>query len=413
MRSIRGGMRILEERIKITINEFEKFTSFIENERPVLSAKLGVLGKKDSYRLNQKLQYKKDVSGPNYNQDQYPVIDLMFSLSLAGRLYIRANSEEGKPALVETEAMKSFKTMNQHEKYVHLLQTYWTKYDFNGKFDRWSIIPSFYHLLNSVANAEKGQRITKDEYQQSYALYSEGAAIFHHLRFFGLGELEEIPGAKGKYEDSIKAFIPNEFGIQIIEFLLTKAFQLWNCNELPYLLSVKKARCKPGKIKNPFDVFREIFPNGSVMRTVASESDFDRSGVYTFKVSLSKNCWRKISVSHQHTLADLHLAIQEAFDFDNDHLYAFYVGGTRRTGKPIYCADVEDEVEDDVKTAEETTIEDMGLYKGQKLYYLFDFGDMWEFDIELIKIEKNKQLPLNPVIIETKGESPEQYGSWG
>jgi hypothetical protein len=39
----------------------------------------------------------------------------------------------------------------------------------------------------------------------------------------------------------------------------------------------------------------------------------DRSGVYSFKVSLSKTLWRKISLSHKHTLGDLHNAIQEAF----------------------------------------------------------------------------------------------------
>ncbi|MDO9535573.1 MAG: hypothetical protein Q7J85_09665 [Bacillota bacterium] len=104
----------------------------------------------------------------------------------------------------------------------------------------------------------------------------------------------------------------------------------------------------------------------------------------------------------------MHLAIQKAFEFDNDHLYAFYVGGTRRTGKPVYCSNVEEVG----KPAEETTIEEMELYKGQKLYYLFDFGDMWEFDIELIQIEKNMPLPLRPIIIETKGESPEQYSGW-
>ena len=182
---------------------------------------------------------------------------------------------------------------------------------------------------------------------------------------------------------------------------------LWGHEDLRVLLPEVKVRKKPEINKNPFNVFREIFHDG-VTKTVALEKEFDRSGVYTFKVSLSKSCWRKINVSHRHSLDDLHLAIQEAFDFDNDHLYAFYVDGNHRTGKPIYCSDATD----GGKTAEETTIEDMGLYKGQKLYYLFDFGDMWEFGVELIKIEKNMPLLLKPLIIEIKGESPEQYGGW-
>jgi hypothetical protein len=54
----------------------------------------------------------------------------------------------------------------------------------------------------------------------------------------------------------------------------------------------------------------------------------------------------------------------------------------------------------------------LGLYKGQKIYYLFDFGDMWEFELNLIKIDKNLPLPLRPIIIEEKGEAPLQYPIW-
>lgn len=394
--------------IEKTVEEFEKFIRFIKNESPALSLKLGVLGKKDSYKLNLMLHYKKDVVGPNYNQEQYPVIDLMFSLALAGRLYVKANNENGKPALIETGAMEIYRTLNQYEKYVFLLQTYWTKYDFGEKFDRFVSISSLYRTLEYIANAEEGQKIVKDEFMLNWPIYSLGAAFFHQIRFFGLGELEEIEGPKFRYEESIAAFIPNKFGILISGFLISKALRLWGHKDLGFTLLEKKAKNKPEPIENPFDVFKEIFSDGRVINTVASKNEFDRSGVYIFKVSLSKSCWRRISVSHRHSLDDLHLAIQEAFDFDNDHLYAFYVNGNHRTGKPIYCSDARN----GAKTAEETTIEDIGLYKGQKLYYLFDFGDMWEFGVELIKIEKNVPLPLKPVIIETKGESPDQYSSW-
>lgn len=122
---LQKGMRILGGRIETTIEAFEKFISFNEGER---------------------------------------------------------NNEEGNPALVETEVMESFKTMNQYEKYVYLLQIYWTKYDFEGRFGRWITISSFYNILASVANAEKGQRIIKDEYDPSCRFFSEGAAFFHHKR---------------------------------------------------------------------------------------------------------------------------------------------------------------------------------------------------------------------------------------
>jgi hypothetical protein len=398
----------LKNILQTTIGEFEKFIEFIENEKPVLSARQGVLGKKDSFKLNKILHYKKNVSEPNYTQAQYPVIDLMFSLALAGGLYVRAHDERDKAALVKTPLKDNFQDLNLCEKYVYLLQTYWTKYNFDGKSDHWRHIISFYNILASVANADEGQRIVKDDRSYTSMLYSEGAAFFHHLNFFGLGELELIDGAKGRYEDSIRAFVPNEFGIYISTFLLSQALLTWNTESLCYIISDMDEKTEPQKNENPFEVFKNIFPKEDVKRTLVAETNFDRTGVYTFKVSLSRNLWRKISISHKHSLYDLHLAIQKAFNFDNDHLYAFYVGGNQRTGKPIYCADAES----DGVTAEEMSIADLGLYKGQKLLYLFDFGDSWKFDVTLLEIDKNSPLPLKPVIVEKKGKSPEQYSSW-
>lgn len=42
--------------------------------------------------------------------------------------------------------------------------------------------------------------------------------------------------------------------------------------------------------------------------------------------------------------------------------------------------------------------------------YLFDFGDEWKFDVELMGIDKEAPLPLNPIMMESKGKAPEQYG---
>lgn len=128
--------------IEKAINDFNKFIEFIESEKPQLSVKRGVLGKKDSFNLNHVLSYKKDASKPNYTRDQYPIIDLIFSLALAGGLYIKANDKKGKAVLIRTSANKDFKNLNMHEKYIFLLQTYWTKYDFNTKFC---------HFLNGIS----------------------------------------------------------------------------------------------------------------------------------------------------------------------------------------------------------------------------------------------------------------------
>ena len=52
----------------------------------------------------------------------------------------------------------------------------------------------------------------------------------------------------------------------------------------------------------------------------------DKQGVlYTFKVELDKATWRKIRIAESATLDKLHQAIFGAFQFSDDHLYAFFM----------------------------------------------------------------------------------------
>jgi hypothetical protein len=46
--------------------------------------------------------------------------------------------------------------------------------------------------------------------------------------------------------------------------------------------------------------------------------------------------WRKIEMRGDQTLADLHVAIQDAYDFDNDHLYSFFMSGKAWDRKSEY-----------------------------------------------------------------------------
>ncbi len=50
---------------------------------------------------------------------------------------------------------------------------------------------------------------------------------------------------------------------------------------------------------------------------------------YTFHVSLpgTGRTWRKLELSAEQTLEDLHFAIQDAFDWDADHMYSFFMSG--------------------------------------------------------------------------------------
>ena len=58
--------------------------------------------------------------------------------------------------------------------------------------------------------------------------------------------------------------------------------------------------------------------------------------------------------------------------------------------------------------ADEAIIGQMNFYKGQRMLYVFDFGDWWEFDIEIIDILE-ESYEGGPKILQQKGENPQQY----
>ena len=90
----------MDNYFRTTVNEFAKFLAFIEQENPTLTPQRETLGMKDSFKLNMLLDQPKTVKGPHYTQDQYPVIDLMFELALAGRFFVRGkDSKNGKGKL--------------------------------------------------------------------------------------------------------------------------------------------------------------------------------------------------------------------------------------------------------------------------------------------------------------------------
>lgn len=79
---------------------------------------------------------------------------------------------------------------------------------------------------------------------------------------------------------------------------------------------------------------------------------------YTFHVSIPNTgrVWRKVELRADQTLEDLHFAIQDAFDFDADHLYSFFMSGRAWDSSTEYTlpedADLWDEDVDELEDEE-------------------------------------------------------------
>ncbi|MCL6561316.1 MAG: plasmid pRiA4b ORF-3 family protein, partial [Firmicutes bacterium] len=181
--------------------------------------------------------------------------------------------------------------------------------------------------------------------------------------------------------------------------------------------AVVKLTARDEKELEPFeDAFKDLFPAGTVdgaeidalLRAAEDISPAGREGnVYIFKVLYNKKTWRRIKLFASHTLHDLHSAIQEAYNFADDHLYAFFMDGRPWSNKAYWSPFGEEP-----PFADDAAIGSLGLKCGQKFLYLFDFGDERRFDVQLEEILQS-EIPLKqPVVIESRGEAPEQYQDW-
>ncbi len=117
---------------------------------------------------------------------------------------------------------------------------------------------------------------------------------------------------------------------------------------------------------------------------------------YIFKVKVwyDKRTYRIVELSENQSLTKLHDIIQEAFDFDNDHLYAFF------NWKPYRSE----------KIWKSRKVSEIWFYLKQKFWYLFDFWDDWMFEVEFIWNWKIDEKIKYPIITKSVWESPEQYG---
>lgn len=102
----------------------------------------------------------------------------------------------------------------------------------------------------------------------------------------------------------------------------------------------------------------------------------------TFKLSLvqgprSPADWEgTLAVEPDATLEDVHLLIQGAVEFDDDHGYEFFIARTHRS-RDVELFDDENE-----QIFERTLASLFPLPARRALFYRFDYGDDWIFQIK-------------------------------
>lgn len=141
--------------------------------------------------------------------------------------------------------------------------------------------------------------------------------------------------------------------------------------------------------------------------------------VYSFAASLVgfPGVRRTVAIRSDQTLADLHAVLRLAFEWDDDHLYSFWLDGkfwsrggveythpwhAARPG-PLAGFGLGPEPQ-----SAETHLDHLALARGQRIAYVFDFGDEWRVRLTLRQITADDGLPY-PRLLKAVGDAPPQY----
>jgi Plasmid pRiA4b ORF-3-like protein len=136
------------------------------------------------------------------------------------------------------------------------------------------------------------------------------------------------------------------------------------------------------------------------------------SETLVFRASLRPKIYRDIEIAGTGSLYTLAQAIVRSFDFDFDHAFGFY---SKLKGN-IYDSPVRYELfvdigegEGDARSVKRTRIIKAFPSVGTKMRFLFDYGDEWEFLVELVERKPKEPKVKLPRLLISAGKAPAQY----
>jgi Plasmid pRiA4b ORF-3-like protein len=136
--------------------------------------------------------------------------------------------------------------------------------------------------------------------------------------------------------------------------------------------------------------------------------------IYQLKITLKNLAppiWRRVQVSSQMTLGDLHSLMQIVMGWENSHMHQFKVGKTYYGSS--YLDDFDGATE--TKAEDKITVGEVLTKPKAKITYEYDFGDSWEHEVVLEKILPSEQGVKYPTCLDGKRACPPEDcgGVWG
>jgi hypothetical protein len=331
----------------------------------------------------------------------YPHVGGLFLLARASGM-LQVGSQNAKPVFQVDEWLWShWQSLNPTERYCSLLETWLLRATIailgehvgigGGFLDNLYNSTDFLLRITSVALVVAGDKEIETDLR-----YYPGRFNLGLLELFGLIEIERLPPVEGKGWQ-IGRLAPTVLGMPLMSLVHDR--MVGDRDQL-YAL-VEEEWPAPGRLRPfllpYFRAWRKTLPLPAE-RVV-------RAGAYVFKVTLWY-FWCRITIPATDTLFDLAEAIVSAVDFDQDHLFEFRYRD--RFGVPVQVADSFWERSGD---AGEVSIGALPFRPGGRMTLIYDFGDWWEFEITLERIDPADQR-RHAETTDPHGEPPTQYGRW-
>lgn len=131
------------------------------------------------------------------------------------------------------------------------------------------------------------------------------------------------------------------------------------------------------------------------------------------KFTDEKRIIRKIQIAGTKSLYNFAEVIVKAFGFQFDHCFGFYDNFQRfpdsQKSYELFVDTGEEPSNPLTKGVKNTKISQAFKDSGERMLFLFDYGDEWHFAVELKEIKRAEKRDLKPKILESTGKAPLQY----
>ena len=334
-------------------------------------------------------------------QKSYPHINGLYLLVRASGLVAIGGTPKKSVLVVGDAVYRVWESLNPTERYCTLLETWLLRGHpeiIGGDRSPAFLVPETFSYWNGFFHRipDEGMQVAGDDPADAHIRYLLGWHNLGLLELFGLVSVRHGSPEPGEGWRAERVW-RTPLGDALLAALYVGFF-----GDFGNILQLGSEEYVPFGVLQP--VLQPYFP--AWQKCLAVPTWTFRDGVYVFKASL-RGIWRRIAVPAGASLNGLSSAILNAYEFDHDHLHEFSYenrfGVREHVNHPFM---------DEGPWTNEVRVGDVPLGIGQTMTYVFDFGDWWEFDVTLERVDPPDASLEGPTVSETHGEAPDQYRSW-